>query len=71
MGIAKLYGQNQGGGLVLNGTTKKVYAAEDITKGDLLEYVDDKIRKTRTNHFVGVAKTSGLSGELVSIWTLY
>jgi hypothetical protein len=65
----KLYGQNQGGGLKLNGTIKEVYTAENITAGDLVEYVDDKIRKTRTNQFAGVAKTGGIAGTLVSMWT--
>lgn len=67
---AKLYGQNQGGGLKLNGTTKEVYAEENVAKGDLLEYIGDKVRKTRTNQFVGVAKSGGIAGALVNMWTL-
>ena len=66
----KLYGQNQGGGLKLNGTIKEVYAEENVAKGDLLEYIGNKVRKTRTNQFVGVAKSGGIAGALLNMWTL-
>ena len=66
----KLYGQNQGGGLKLNGSIKEVYTEESITKGDLLEYIGNKVRKTSTSQFVGVAKSGGIAGALINMWTL-
>ena len=86
MAEAKLYGQNKGG-MSINGIIKDyyAYAGENISAGDLVEYVngiasktedyETQVRKVTTGQFDGIAKTSGEGGDdtghkdIVSIWT--
>lgn len=70
MGIAKLYGQ-KASGTNINGIIKNYTATENISAGDLVEIVNEtNVRKTTTSQFDGVAKTSGATNVLVSVYTL-
>lgn len=73
MAEAKLYGQNKGG-MSINGIIKDyyVYAGEDISAGDLVEYVNGVAGRTwyGTNVDTDLSQNATYSGQSISAVTL-
>lgn len=71
MGEAKLYGKS-GGGMKIDGiiVSYPVYTGQTINAGDFVEIVDGAVLKATTQNFNGVAKTSGTSGESLSVYVI-